>query len=189
VTASPPRPSLPTTEVVPPKGLWQFVFKRLLLVAAIALVMVWAVGNTGRGMLEAVVVLALVILIAAVQVPLFQRRWRRLEELRLQSLPAGAIYAGPARAESLPGSEDGRPVPGELLFDATGLSFTPKQPARAKALRVKWTEMSHIRLNPISYAPLAGSLVITLPGGSTQSFVVQRCASLAEKLQHLPQQM
>jgi hypothetical protein len=33
---------------------------------------------------------------------------------------------------------------------------------------------------PISTAPVAGSLELTLCGGSTQSFVVQRCESLAD---------
>ena len=48
--------------------------------------------------------------------------------------------------------------------------------------------MTHIKLSPIPIAPVAGSLELTLRGGSTQSFVVQRSESLADKLQHLPEQ-
>jgi hypothetical protein len=49
--------------------------------------------------------------------------------------------------------------------------------------------MAHIQLLPISAAPVAGSLVLSLRGGSTQNFVVQRCESLADKLQHLPERL
>ena len=168
---------LPTTEVAPPKGLWQFVLKRLLLVAVIALIMVWAISDSRKGT------------IAAIEVPLLERRWRRLEEQRLASLPEGAIYAGPARAEGAPGSGSGRPVAGELILDAKGVSFTPKRTAQVGNLSFGWAEMSHIKLNPITYAPLAGSLVLTLAGGTTQNFLVQRCGSLADKLQNLSERL
>jgi hypothetical protein len=189
VTAQPRGSKLPTTEVVPPRGLWQFVAKRLLLVAVIALVMVWALSDSKKGTIAAVIFLAAIALIAAIQVPLLQRRWRRLEAGRLASLPADTVYAGPARAESPPGSGSGRPVPGEIILDATGLSFLAKRETPANSFSFKWHEMSHIRLSPISYAPLAGSLVLTLARGSTQSFVVQRCGSLADTLQHLPERL
>ncbi|MGO9584116.1 MAG: hypothetical protein ACLP36_15075 [Acidimicrobiales bacterium] len=189
MTAEPHGPKLPPTEIVPPRGLWRFVLTRVLTVAAIALVMVWAISNSRKGMIEAVVFLAVIILIATVEVPLLQRRWRREEERRLASLPGDAIYAGPARAESPPGAGGGRPVPGELVLDRRGLSFTPRRPGQVPALSIAWAEMSNISLRPVSAAPLAGSLVLTLAAGSTQSFVVQRCASLADKLQHLPERV
>jgi len=175
--------------VVPPKGLWQFVLKRLLLVAVIAVVMVWAISDSRKGMIAAIIFLAVIGLIATIQVPLLQRRWRRLEERRLTSLPGGAIYAGPARAEGSPGSGSGRPIPGELIVDSEGVSFIPKRAAQAGNLHFKWAEMSQIKLNPITSAPLAGSLVLTLAGGATQSFLVQRCGSLADKLRHLPERL
>jgi hypothetical protein len=171
--------------VVPPKGLWRFVFTRLAAIAAIALVMVWAISNTPKGMLEAIVFLAAVVLIAAVEVPFLQHRWQRLEKRRLESLPADTIYAGPARVESPPGAGGGRPVAGELVLDGLGLSFTPKHADQAPILKFSWTEMTHIALHPISMAPLAGSLELTLAKGATHRFVVQRCSSLADELQHL----
>ena len=189
VTPQPAGPKLPTTEVAKPKGLWQFVLKRLLLVAVIAVVMVWAISDSRKGIVAALVFLAVIALIAAIQVPLLQRRWRRLEEQRLASLPEGAIYVGPARAEGLSGSGSARPVPGELVLDAEGISFIPKRADQAGNLSFKWADMSHIRLNPITYAPMAGSLELTLARGATQSFLVQRCGSLADKLQHLPQRL
>jgi hypothetical protein len=189
VTPEPAGLRLPTTEIVPPQGLWGFVFKRLFLVAAIALIMVWAIGNTKKGMIEAVLGLGAVIVIAAIEVPLLKRRWQRLEQRQLASLPGDVIYVGPARAESLPGSFDARPVPGELLVDQRGLTFTPKQTGQGPVLSITWTQMRNVSLHPISSAPLAGSLVLTLSGGSTRSFVVQRCASLADKLQNLPDRL
>lgn len=189
VTPETPGLKLPTTEVVAPRGLWRFVFTRLFTVAAIALVMVWALSNTKRGMIEAVIFLGAVLLIATVEVPLLQRRWHRLEERRLDSLPADAIYAGPARVESPEGAPAGRPIPGELVLDRKGVSFTPKREGQAPGLMLTWPEMRHIELRPISSAPLAGSLVLTLAGGSTRRFVVQRCDSLAKELQRLPERV
>jgi hypothetical protein len=75
------------------------------------------------------------------------------------------------------------------MLDRQGLSFTPRRATEVPVLSVTWAEMTHIRLLPISVAPVAGSLELTLRGGSTQSFVVQRCESLAEKLQHLPERL
>ena len=189
MTTQPSGNRLPTTEVAPPKGLWQFVLKRLLVVAVIALIMVWAISDSRKGTIAAVIFLAAIALIAAIEVPLLERRWRRLEEQRLASLPEGAIYAGPARAEGAPGSGSGRPVAGELILDAKGVSFTPKRTAQVGNLSFGWAEMSHIKLNPITYAPLAGSLVLTLAGGATQNFLVQRCGSLADKLQNLSERL
>jgi hypothetical protein len=186
VTAATPGARLPTTEVVAPKGLWRFVFTRLLAVAAIALVMVWAISNTPKGMIEAIVFLAVVVVIAAIQVPFLQRRWQRLEERRLESLPADTIYAGPARVETPASAGGGRPVAGEIVLDGLGLSFTPKHTGQAPPLRFSWAEMSHLALHPISMAPLAGSLELTLAKGTTHRFLVQRCASLADELRHLP---
>jgi hypothetical protein len=174
--------------VVPPKGLWRFVITRLLTVAAIALVMVWAISNTKKGMIEAVIFLGAIILIAAVEVPLLQQRWSRLERRRLESLPAGVIYAGPARLEAPKDAPASRPLPGELLVDRRGVSFTAKA-AQTPVLNLAWSEISHVSLRPISSAPLAGSLVLTVAGGATHRYVVQRCASLADALVHLPERV
>jgi hypothetical protein len=174
---------------VRPKGLWRFVFTRLVTVAAIALVMVWALNNTRRGVIEAIVFLGVIALVAAVQVPLFQQRWRHLDERRLESLPSDTIYAGPARAESPPGAVGNRPVPGELVLNGKGVSFIPKRAGELPTSSVTWAEISHIRLQPISAAPLAGALVLTVAGGSKRSFVVQRCQSLADALSQLPERL
>ena len=190
MTQQPRAQKLPTTDVAPPKGLWQFVLKRLVLVALIALVMVWAISDSRKGTIAAMVFLALIALIAAIEVPILERRWRRLEQQRLASLPPGAIYAGPARAEEPEGSGSRRPIPGELILDATGVSFLPKRATPNGKLSFKWAEISHVKLDPITYAPLAGALVLTLArGGATQSFLVQRCGSLADKLAHLPERL
>ena len=179
---------LPTTEVVAPKGLWRFVLTRLLTVAAIALVMVWAISPTKEGVIEAVVFLGAIIVLAAVEVPLMQRRWRRLEKLRIEALPAGVIYAGPARVEAAERAPGTKPVPGELLVDRAGMSFTPKA-AEMPPFSVAWSDMSRVTLRPISTAPLAGSLVLTVAAGTTHRFVVQRCASLADALAHLQERV
>jgi hypothetical protein len=181
-----PETRLPAREIVPPKGLWRFVITRVLAVAALGFIMAVGLNHSSKVVISATVFLAVMVLIAAVEVPLFKRRWRRLEQERLSSLSAGTIYAGPARAENLPGAVGNRPIAGELVLDRWGLSFTPKRATEVRVLNIAWTEMTHIRLLPISAAPVAGSLVLTLAGGSTRSFVVQRCESLADKLQHLP---
>ncbi len=145
--------------------------------------------HSSKALLAATIFLAVVALIAVAQVPLLKRRWRRLEDNRLDSLSPDAIYAGPARAEDLPGAVGNRQVPGELVLHAKGLSFTPRRALDAPVLNLAWAEMTHIRLLPISTAPVAGSLRLTLRGGATHSFLVQRCESLADKLQNLPQQL
>ena len=155
--------------------------------AALGFIMAVGLNHSSKTMIAATIFLVLMILIAAVQVPLFKRRWRRLEESRLRSLPGDPIYAGPARAESLPGGVGGRPVAGELVLDSQGISFTPRRTQDMPSLNIAWGQMTHIRLLPISTAPVAGSLELTLHGGATQSFVIQRCESLAAKLQHLPE--
>ena len=186
----PPEPSpgrrIPTTDIVRPKGLWRFVFTRLATVAAIALVMVWVLNNTRRGVTEAVIFLAAIALVAAVQVPLLKSRWRRLDQQRLAALPEGAIYAGPARAESSSGS-GGRPVPGELLLDRGGVSFTPRRADATVPSKLSWAGISHVELRPVAAAPLAGSLVLTVGGGIKHSFLVQRCEGLADVLSELAQ--
>ena len=150
-----------------------------------------AVGldRSSKTVIAAIVFLSVVILIAAAQVPLLHRRWHRLEENRLKALPGDPIYAGPARAENLPGAVGNRPVAGELVLDGRGLSFTPRRATQGPPLTIAWGEMANVRLSPISTAPVAGSLELTLHGGATQSFLVQRCESLAEKLQHLPERL
>jgi hypothetical protein len=147
-----------------------------------------AVGlnHSSKTVIAATIFLFLMILIAAAQVPLFKRRWRRLEESRLRSLPDNAIYAGPARVESLSEGVRNHLVAGELVLDSQGISFTPRRTQDMPSLRIAWGQMTHIRLLPISTAPVAGSLELTLHGGATQSFVIQRCESLAAKLQQLP---
>ena len=180
---------LPTCEIVPPKGLWQFVITRVLAVAALGFIMAVGLNHSSKMVIAATLFLAVMTALAAIQVPLIKRRWRRLEQSRLRSLSGDAIYAGPARAESLPGTRGSRHVAGELVLDGQGLSFTPRRATEAPALKITWAKMTHIRLLPISTAPVAGSLELTLRGGSTQSFVVQRCESLADKLQHLPERL
>ena len=138
-------------------------------------------------MIEALVFLGVVAVVAAVQVPLLQQRWRRLENERLASLPAGAFYAGPARAEGSPGAGE-KPVPGELVLDKNGVSFTPKREAPPGS-SIAWAKIASARLRPVSTAPLAGSLELSLIGGSKQSYVVQRCESLADALSHLPERL
>ncbi|MGO9961983.1 MAG: hypothetical protein ACLPUG_00975 [Acidimicrobiales bacterium] len=177
---------LPPREVVPPKGLWRFVITRVLAVAALGFIMAVGLNHSSKTVIAAAIFLVLMILIAALQVPLFKRRWHRLEEDRLKSLPGDPIYAGPARVDS-PGG--GRPVAGELVLDSRGITFTPKRTQDMASLRITWGQMTHIRLLPISTAPVAGSLELSLHGGATQSFVVQRCESLAAKLQHLPDRL
>lgn len=189
MTAEPQGTRVPTTDVVAPQGLWQFVFKRLLLVAAIALVMVWAIGNTHKGMIEAISFLALIIVLAAVEIPLLQHRWNRQEQQRLETLPPGVLYAGPARVESDSANSHERPVPGELVLDDKGISFTPKRVGQAALMSLAWSDMRHIDLHPMSGAPLAGSLILTLARGSTHRFVVQRCTSLADVLLHLSERI
>ena len=189
VTGEPAGLRLPTREVVPPKGLWRFVIIRVLAVAALGFIMAAALNHSSRGMIAATAFLAVMFLIAAVEVPLFKRRWRRLEQQRLASLPGDAIYAGPARAQSLQPGGGSRPVAGEIVLDGHGFSFTPRRATDAPPLNIAWAEMAHIQLLPISAAPVAGSLVLSLRGGSTQNFVVQRCESLADKLQHLPERL
>ena len=189
VTREPSEPGLPTREIVPPRGLWRFVITRVLAVAALGFIMAVGLDHSSKVMIAATVFLAAMTLIAAVQVPLFKRRWRRLEENRLRSLSGDAIYAGPARAASLPGAGGGRQVAGELVLNKQGFSFTPRRATEVPPLNIAWAEMTHIRLLPISTAPVAGSLELVLAGGSTQSFVVQRSESLAEKLQHLPERL
>jgi hypothetical protein len=98
------------------------------------------------------------------------------------------IYAGPARLEAPKDAPASRPLPGELLVDRRGVSFTAKA-AQIPALNVAWSEISHVALRPISSAPLAGSLVLTVAGGTTHRYVVQRCASLADALAHLPERV
>lgn len=189
MTKEPPEPKLPTREIVRPQGLWRFVITRVLAVAALGFVMAIGLDHSSKVIIAATIFLALMTLIAAVQVPLFKRRWRRLEENRLRSLAGDAIYAGPARAESLPGARGSRQVAGELVLDRRGLSFAPRRATEVPPLHIAWEEMTHIRLVPIPNAPVAGSLELTLCRGSTQNFVVQRCESLADKLQSLPEQL
>ena len=157
--------------------------------AALGFIMAIGLNHSSKVIIAATIFLGVVSLIAAIQVPLLKARWRRLEESRLRSLPADVIYAGPARVENLPGAGKRRQVAGELMLDRQGLSFTPRRATEVPVLSVTWAEMTHIRLLPISAAPVAGSLELTLCGGSTQSFVVQRCESLAEKLQHQPERL
>ena len=95
---------LPTREIVPPKGLWQFVITRVLAVAALGFIMAVGLNHSSKIVIAATFFLGLMTLLAAIQVPLIKRRWRRLEQTRLESLSGDAIYAGPARAESLPGT-------------------------------------------------------------------------------------
>jgi hypothetical protein len=150
-----------------------------------------AVGlnHSSKTVIAATVFLVLMILIAALQVPLFKRRWRRLEQNRLRSLPGDPIYAGPARVERLAGGAAGRPVAGEIVVDDQGISFAPRRSQDMPPLHITWGQMTHVRLLPIATAPVAGSLELTLHGGATQSFVIQRCESLAAKLQHLPERL
>lgn len=180
---------LPTREVVPPRGLWRFVITRVLAVAALGFIMAIGLNHSSKVVIGAIFFLGLMVLLAAIQVPLFQRRWRRQEQTRLESLSGNAIYAGPARADNLPGTTRSRQVAGELVLDRQGFSFTPRHATDAPTLNIGWAQMTHIRLSPIPLAPVAGSLELTLSGGSTQSFVVQRCESLADKLQRLPEQL
>ena len=95
---------LPTREIVPPRGLWRFVITRVLAVAALGFIMAIGLNHSSKVVLGATAFLGLMALLAVVQVPLFKRRWRRLEETRLESLSGQAIYAGPARADNLPGA-------------------------------------------------------------------------------------
>ena len=185
MTKEPAEIRLPPCEVVPPKSLWRFVITRVLAVAALGFIMAVGLNHSSKTVIAAAVFLLLMIVIAAAQVPLFQRRWRRLEENRLKSLPGDPIYAGPAARESPPGRVKGRPVAGELVLDSQGISFTPRRTQDMASLRIAWGQMTQIRLLPISTAPVAGSLELTLHGGATQSFVIQRCESLAAKLQRL----
>lgn len=189
MTKEPAEIRLPPREVVPPKGLWRFVLTRVLAVAALGFIMAVGLNHSSKAVIAATIFLVLMILIAAAQVPLFKRRWRRLEEDRLRSLPGHPIYAGPARAESPPGGGGGRPVAGELVLDRQGISFTPRRSQDMPALDIAWGEMAQIRLLPIPTAPVAGSLELTLHGGATQSFVIQRCESFAAKLQDLPERL
>ena len=189
MTSEPHEPRLPTREIVRPQGLWQFVITRVLAVAALGFIMAIGLNHSSRVVIAATVFLAFMTLIAVGQVPLLKRRWRRLEDNRLRSLEGDAIYAGPARAENLPGAVGRRQVAGELVLDRRGLSFAPRRATEGPPLRIAWGEMSHIRLVPISNAPVAGALELTLCRGPAQNFVVQRCESLADKLQNLPEQL
>ena len=179
----------PTREIVPPKGLRPFVITRVLAVGALGFIMAVGLNHSSKVIVAATIFLGVVALLAAIQVPLLKRRWLRLEESRLRSLSGDAIYAGPARAENLPGASGSRQIGGELVLNRQGLSFTPRRSTEVPALNIAWADMTHIRLSPISNAPVAGSLEVTLFGGSTQRFVVQRCESLANKLQHLPERL
>ncbi len=172
-----------------PQGLWRFVITRVLAVAALGFIMAIGLNHSSKVIIAAAVFLTFMTLIAVAQVPLLKRRWRRLEEDRLRSLEGNAIYAGPARAENLSGAGGRRQVAGELVLDRRGLSFAPRRATEGPPLHIAWEEMSHIRLVPISNAPVTGSLELTLCRGSTHNFVVQRCESLADKLQNLPEQL
>jgi hypothetical protein len=189
VTKEPSELRFPTREIVPPRGLWRFVITRVLAVAALGFIMAVGLDHSSKAIIAATIFLAAMLLIAAIQVPLLKGRWRRLEESRLKSLSGDPIYAGPARAENLPGARGGRQIAGELVLDRQGLSFTPRRATELPALNIAWSDMTNIRLFPISTAPVAGSLELTLHGGDTHSFVVQRCESLADKLQHLPERL
>lgn len=184
--AVPPEPPsglpLPATEVASPKSLWRFLVVRLAVVATIALLMDFFLARTNRDFVEAAIFLALVGLVAMLQVPLLERRWRRLDRERRDRLGPETIFAGAARAEV---SDSAKPVPGELVLNRAGMSFTPRKPTEQGGFSAAWSDIARVSLRPAAAAPLAGSLEITFSGGPPRTFLVQRCGPLAEVLSEL----
>ena len=82
----------------------------------------------------------------------------------------GAIAHGHTPPKPVPPCENkirggSRQVPGEIVLDGHGFSFAPRRATAALPLDIAWAEMTHIQLLPISAAPVAGSLVLSLRGG------------------------